>query len=229
MIRAILFDFNGVIIDDERIQMKAYQDVFSGRGIELTEEMYFDCLGMNDHVFVETIYGKAGKTATAEEIAEDVAGKTSKWKELLASGFPLFDGVEDVIRRLRTEFNLGLVSMANREEIDHVLGSTGLAECFDVVMSAEDVTTTKPDPACYREGFRRIDLAGVEKGHNPITRRQCVVIEDSPAGVISAKGARLKALGVSNTVKADELRKAGATAVTTDLSDWNAESFRRVF
>ncbi len=229
MIRAILLDFNGVIIDDERVQMKAYQEVFSEKGIDLTEEGYFECLGMNDTVFAATIAEKARKPLSAEEVAECVAKKSAKWKEAVAANIPLFEGINDFIRRMNTEFTLGLVSMASREEVEFVLAETGLAECFDAVVTADDVSTTKPDPACYREGFRRVDLAIAAKGNSSITRRQCVVIEDSPAGIMSAKGARLKALGITNTVDADILREAGADAVTTDIRDWNGDSFRRVF
>lgn len=229
MIQAILFDFNGVVIDDERVQMKAYQAVFSDKGIDLTEEDYFECLGMSDPVFVKTIFEKNGKSPSKDEIAAATVEKTKKWKEAVDAGIPLFEGIEDFIKRMETEFTLGLVSMACREEIDHILKTTGLDACFDTIVSSEDVTTTKPDPACYREGFRRVDLAGVRKGNSPITRRQCVVIEDSPAGIKSAKSARLKALGVTNTVEAGPLRDAGADAVTANINDWNAESFRRVF
>lgn len=229
MIQAILFDFNGVIIDDERIQMKAYQEVFAGHDVQLTEEGYFECLGMSDRVFARTIVEKSGKTATDGEIEDFVAAKSAKWKEFVAERLPLFEGTTDVVKRLHEAFTLGVVSMASRDEIEFVLSESGLAGYFDAIISAEDVATTKPDPACYREGFRRIDAAIAEKGDNPITRSQCVVIEDSPAGIRSAKGARLNALGVTNTVTADRLREAGADAVTTDLRDWNADSFRRVF
>lgn len=222
-------DFNGVIIDDERIQMKAYQEVFSEQGIELTEEGYFDCLGLSDKVFVQTIAERAGKSLSEEETSECIVKKTAKWKEAVSPSFPLFEGVEDFIRRMKSEFTLGLVSMASREEIEYVLNETGLADCFAAVVTADDVKTTKPNPECYREGFRRIDLAVSAAGNSSITRRQCVVIEDSPAGIQSAKGARLKALGITNTVDAESLRNAGADSVTSDIRDWNAESFRRVF
>ena len=229
MIQAILFDFNGVVIDDERIQMKAYQEVFAEKDIDLTEDAYFECLGLSDAVFAQTIFEKSGRKATNEEIALVTAGKTARWKELIEDKIPIFEGVEDFLKRMNGGFTVGLVSMAKREEIDHVLAKTGLGECFEAIVSAEDVATTKPDPACYREGFKRIDLAVVRKGNSPITRRQCVVIEDSPAGIQSAKSARLKALGVTNTVDDKSLRDAGADAVTSDLRDWNAESLRRVF
>jgi HAD superfamily hydrolase (TIGR01509 family) len=229
MIQAILFDFNGVIIDDERIQMKAYQEVFAEKDVELTEEGYFDCLGMSDAVFVKTIFERAGKATTDEEINELMAAKTVKWKQTVDKSMPVFEGVEDFIKRMSKGFSLGLVSMACREEIDHVLNARGLGKYFETIVSSEDVSTTKPDPECYRKGFANIDAAAIKNGHNPMTRRQCVVIEDSPAGVISAKSARLKALGVTNTVDAARLREAGADAVTNDLSDWNSATFQGLF
>ncbi len=229
MIQAILFDFNGVIIDDERIQMKAYQEVFADRDIELAEDGYIACLGMSDDVFARTIFERAGKTPSAVEVTEVTAAKTLKWKAAVEKRIPIFDGVDDFIKRMHGSFTLGLVSMAFREEIDFALKAAGLERYFDTVVSAEDVTTTKPDPECYREGFKRVDLANIARGNGPMTHRQCVVIEDSPAGILAAKGAQLNALGVTNTVTREALQEAGADAVTRNITDWNADSFRRVF
>lgn len=229
MVKAILMDFNGVVIDDEPIQMQAYAEVMKPEGIELTEEMYYDCLGMNDVAFVRAIASKTGKEFGDDKIRLITEGKTEAWRKIVNGGVPLFEGVEDFIIRMGKSFDLGLVSMAKREEISHILGKTGLGKYLSVVLSSEDVSTTKPDPECYRKGFQMIDAVHSSKRGYPITRRQCVVIEDAPQGVQSAKGARLKALGVTNTVSAERLRDAGAEAVTSSLKDWNAESFRRVF
>lgn len=229
MIKALLFDFNGVIIDDEPVQMRAYQEVFKDEGIELTEEGYYACMGMNDEVFVKTIYQRAGKELEAEKLPELIEAKTAKWKEDIDQELPLFDGMEDFIKRMANDFTLGLVSMARRPEIDYILEKSGIRDSFSVILSAEDVSTTKPDPECYREGFRLIDNARSSQGKNPITRRQCVVIEDATQGIIAAKLVRLKALGVTSSVSADELRKAGADAVTDKLTDWFPDSFRGVF
>lgn len=229
MVKAILMDFNGVVIDDEPIQMRAYAEVFKAEGIDLTEEMYYDCLGMNDDYFVRAIAAKAGAEFADEKVSEIIDGKFEAWRGVMREGIPLFDGVADFIRRMSNSFEIGLVSMARRKEIDHILDLTGLKPFFSVIVSAEDVSTTKPDPECYRTGFEQIDRAHTSKAGYPVLRRGCVVIEDAPQGIAAAKGARLKALGVTNTVDAERLREAGADAVTTNLSDWNAESFRRVF
>jgi len=228
MIKAILFDFNGVIIDDEPIQMEAYKEVLNEQGIDLTEEKYYACLGMNDEVFLKTIYKREGKEISDEKIPKLVEAKTENWRARIEKEVPLFDGVTDFIKRMENDFTLGLVSMARRPEIDFVMSKTGLKDSFSVILSAENVSTTKPDPECYREGFRLIDLARTAKGKAPLTRRQCVVIEDAPQGVMAARGARLAALGVTTTVDAKRLRDAGAQAVTGNLNDWSPDSFRRV-
>ena len=229
MIKAILFDFNGVIIDDEPIQLKAYQEVLKEEGIDLTEEGYYACLGMNDEVFLKTIYQRAEKEVSDEKCCELINAKTEKWKGFIDKNIPLFEGVEEFIKRMENEFTLGLVSMARLPEVAYVLEKTGLKDSFSAIVTAEDVSTIKPDPACYREGFRLVDLVRTSSGKSPLTRRQCVVIEDSPQGILSGKGARLKALGVTNTVDAKALRDAGADAVTGKLSDWSTDSFKRDF
>ena len=229
MIKAILLDFNGVIVDDEPIQMRAYQEVMSNEGIDLTEESYYECLGMNDEAFITTIYERAEKEMSREKLIELVEAKTAKWKEIINDNIPLFYGVDEFLKRMKNKFTLGLVSMARRIEIDYIFENTGLEECFAVLVSAEDVSTTKPDPECYRKGFKLVDAFRTSKGKNPITHKQCVVIEDSPQGIISGRTARLKTLGVVNTVDAKELRAAGADAVTENLNDWSPESFNRVF
>jgi beta-phosphoglucomutase len=229
MIKAILMDFNGVIIDDEPIQMRAYQELLQAEGIELSEEQYYDSLGMDDKTFVEEAYKRAGKTPEANKVLELTLAKSEKWREIVADGVPLFPGIDNFVRKMSQAFALGIVSMSRRDDIDHVLHLTDLADCFSVIVSANDITKCKPDPESYREGFRLLDLARIAKGHLPMTHPECLVIEDSPPGVQSGRSADLPVLGVTNTVSAEELRVAGAGSIAKDLNDWMPESVRRVF
>ena len=229
MIKAILMDFNGVIIDDEPIQLNAFREILKGEGIDITDEDYYSSLGMDDKTFVEAAYERAEKTPESNKVLEITLAKTNKWREVIAERVPLFDGVENFIRKSSREFTLGVVSMSRRDDIEFVLDKTGLSKYFSVVVSAEDVSNCKPDPKCYRIGFRLIDNVRTAKGHLPMIHGECLVIEDSPPGIIAAKNADLPALGVTNTVSAEELRAAGADWVTTYLDDWMPESARRVF
>lgn len=229
MIKAILMDFNGVVIDDEPIQHEAYRAIFGEEGIEISDEDYYARLGMDDRTFVASIYEAAGKTVDNEKVRETARAKTARWREIVDKEVPLFPGIENFVKKISTELALGIVSMSRREEIDFVLERTGLIPYFSTIVSADDIDACKPDPACYREGFRQIDLARIAAGGLPMVHADCVVIEDSPPGVQAGKAADLYVLGVTNTVGEAELRAAGADAVAKNLDDWMPESFRRVF
>jgi HAD superfamily hydrolase (TIGR01509 family) len=229
MIKAILFDFNGVIIDDEPVQMRAYQEVLKEHGIDLTEEDYLASLGMDDHTFVRNAFKVKGMPEPNGKTEEIVDAKFAKWKDVVSTELPLFEGIEDFVEKCSREFALGIVSMATRREIDHVLSQSGMAKHFSTIISSEHVVNCKPDPECFRIGFREIDAFRITQGHLPMNHADCLVIEDSPPGVQAAIGADLQALGVTNTVSAEELRNAGARAVAKDLRDWMPESIRRVF
>lgn len=229
MIKALLLDFNGIIINDEPLQMRIYQDILAKEGIALTDADYYSYLGMDDRRFVEAAYARAGQTPQANKILEIVENKTEVWREAVSDALPLFPGVENFIKKASKEFTLGIVSMCNHVEIDHVLETTGLGQFFSTVVTAENVSVAKPDPECYRIGFNRIDAARTAAGHLPMTHPECLVIEDSPAGVQAGVAADLQVLGVTNTVSEKDLRAAGARWIAKDLDDWWPESIRLAF
>src|SRR5690242_12929294 len=132
MIKAIFFDFNGVIIDDEMIQMKAYREVLRGHGIDLNDEMYFGALGMDDRTFMRSIFGKAGKPLTDELLASIIEQKTAVHRESVKDELPLFPGVLTFLKATAREFQLGLVSMANQNEVNYVFERARLAPLFSV-------------------------------------------------------------------------------------------------
>lgn len=222
-------DFNGVIIDDEPIQLRVYRELLDAEGIEMTDEAYMASLGMDDKTFIESAYERAGKTPETNKVLEITTAKTARWREIVAAEMPLFPNIGNFIEKMSREFALGIVSMASREEIGHVLETAGLDEFFSVIVSAEQVSNCKPHPECYKTGFRLLDLARTSSGHLPMTHRECLVIEDSPPGIISARTNGLRALGVANTVPAAALRDAGAEAIAANLDDWMPDSVRRVF
>ena len=93
MIKAILFDFNGVIIDDETIQMKAYQEILRGHQIEVTEEWYFDSLGMDDKTFIKSMFSRANKPLSEPLLAQVLDTKTDLHRQMIEDELPLFPGV----------------------------------------------------------------------------------------------------------------------------------------
>ncbi len=229
MIKAILFDFNGVIIDDEMLQLKAYQEVFVPFDVPLTEAQYLQALGMDDRTFVQNAFATAGKDLPDETFARVLSNKMEVHRRLLTDDLPLFHGVKTFLKAATREFTLGLVSMANREEIGYIFERAGLASSFSIVVSAEDVNVCKPAPDCYLQALAKVNEYRRQSGQPPVLASECLAIEDSPPGIASAGTAGMHTLGVTNTVAEAELRAAGAEVVTKDLADWNVDAVRLVY
>ena len=229
MIQAVFFDFNGVIIDDEPLQMEAYKEVLGREGLTLTEEDYYGSLGMDDRTFVRAAYERAERELTDEALARVIEAKTAAHRKLLEGELPLFPGVVTFIKAVKRQHSTGLVSMARRTEIDHVLERAGLTGHFDAVVSAEDVTACKPDPSCYASGLDFLNRRRGEAHVIPLRADECLAIEDSPPGILSARAAGMRTLGVTNTVPDKALREAGADFVTRSLADWTPDAVHHVF
>jgi phosphoglycolate phosphatase len=229
MIQAVFFDFNGVIVDDEPLQMNAYQEVLGREGLTLTEADYYGSLGMDDATFVRAAYARAERELDDETLARVLDAKTAAHRKLLEGELPLFPGVVTFIKAMSRGHAVGLVSMARRTEIDHVLGRAALADYFNVIVSAEDATACKPDPSCYNNGLEFLNRKRGESQIIPLRPDECLVVEDSPPGILSARGAGMRTLGVTNTVPDKALREAGADSVTRSLADWTPDAVHHVF
>src|SRR5689334_19230995 len=204
MIKAIFFDFNGVIIDDETIQMKAYQEVLRGHQIDLTEEWYMSALGMDDRTFVKAMFERAKQPLTDPVLETVLSAKTDLHREMIAE-LPLFPGVLTFLKACAREFSLGLVSMANKVEVGYVFERANLTPLFSVVVTAEDSSVCKPAPECYLAGLAKLNDRRQQERKLPLLASECLAIEDSPPGIESARVAGMRTLGVTNTVPAEAL------------------------
>ena len=226
MIQAIFFDFNGVIIDDEPLQMSAYRDVLREQGIELTESDYYGALGMDDVTFVRAAFERAQKPLSEEVLRTMLDAKTVIHRKLIENELPLFPGIVTFLKSAARHYSLGVVSMALQADIQYVLERARLLSLFSVIVSAEDVTVCKPAPDCYRRALEKLNE---KRRTQTLPASECLVIEDSPPGIESGRGAGMRTLGITNTVSADQLRAAGAEIATASLADWTVDAVRHVF
>lgn len=229
MINAIFFDFNGVIIDDENLQMQVYQELFREQGIELTEADYMSSLGMDDDTFVRAGYQRANAAVTEEAVQAMLAEKTVRHRKLIENELPFFPGVVTFLKAVAREHAVGLVSMATLDEAGYVLDRANLTPLFSVMVTADDVKVCKPAPDCYRVALEKLNEKRREQRLLPLLPKECLVVEDSPPGIQSGKGAGMKTLGITNTVSEEALRAAGADVVTPSLFDWNVDAVHHVF
>ncbi|MDQ2855216.1 MAG: HAD family phosphatase [Acidobacteriota bacterium] len=229
MIQALLFDFNGVIIDDEPLQLKAYQEVLRGSGIELTEEQYYGAMGTDDKAFLRAAFKRSHKELTETTMHQLMHEKSDIHRRLIEGELPLFPGVVTFLKATSRRYQLGLVSMARRMEIEYVLERAQLASLFSVIISAEDVTRCKPDPECFELAFARMNARRSTERRLPLLVKECLVIEDAAQGIAAGRSAGMRTMGVTNTVAEAILRAANADVVTKSLADWTVGAVELVF
>jgi len=218
MLRAVLFDFNGVLVDDEPIHLELFQRVLGEEGVELREEDYYRrYLGFDDRGCFAAVLADAGRPAGAAAIARLIARKAAYYRERIRrDGYPFFAGAAELVREAAARgWVLGVVSGALREEVEGALRQAGLRDAFKLLVTAEDVTEGKPDP----EGYR-LALSGLN-ARPPLPTRlvhphEALAVEDSPAGLAAAAAAGLASVAVANTYPAAELSAAGAVLDSLD-------------
>lgn len=229
MIQAIFSDFNGVIIDDEPLQMAVYREVLGERGIEITEADYYNALGLDDKGFVRVAFERAKQPLMDEVLNQVLDEKTVRHRKLIADELPLFPGVVTFLKATSREYSLGLVSMATRDEIGYVLDRARLRSLFSVTVTTEDVNVTKPAPDCYLKALEKLNEKRRTERLLPLLAHECLAIEDSPPGIEAGRNAGMRTLGITNTVSEQRLRAAGAEVVTASLADWTVDAIHHVF
>jgi beta-phosphoglucomutase len=210
VLRAILFDFNGVLVDDEPIHLELFQRILAEEGIELAaDEYYEDLVGFDDEGCFTAVYEAFDREMTPDLLQRLIDRKSAAYQEWARTdGFPFFSGAEDFIRAaIASPLRLGVVSGALRGEVEGALAQLGVREDFLALVAAEDVSEGKPNPEGYRRGLELLNSASP-----PPSRRlhphEVLVIEDTPAGLRSASANGLATLGVAQTLAAAELTLA---------------------
>jgi beta-phosphoglucomutase len=221
--RAVLFDCDGVIADSEPMHLRAFQEVLAPLGVTITPEEYLArYLGFDDREVVTEALRLHGRATDAKTIEALMTAKAARLRRVLEREARIYPGVVDFVRAL-VGLPLAVVSGALREEIEIILCHAGVGDAFRVIVAAEDVGAGKPDP----EGFLRALAALGGAGHT-IAAAECLVVEDSPAGLEAARRAGMRRLAVSNSYPAAELRDAADLVVPT-LAGLTLERVRRLF
>lgn len=223
MLQAVLFDFNGVIVDDEHLQHGSEVEVLAAEeGIRITREQYFErYLGLDDAAFFQAVLRDHGRQRSHQQLQRLMQRKVEVYLGYLEQGVCIFPGVAALVQELAADYPLAICSGAPRREIAAVLAKAGLTRCFDQVVTFEDVETGKPDPAIFLEGLTRL-----RRGATELIPPGCLVIEDAPRGVQAARAAGMACLAVTNSSAAGEL--AAAHRVVDSLAQVTPEDLRRL-
>jgi beta-phosphoglucomutase-like phosphatase (HAD superfamily) len=230
-IGAVIFDFNGVLVDDESVHFALFQEVLAQEGVTIRERDYHDrYLGYDDRRCFEAALWDAGQSASAERLDRLIAQKARRYVQVADMGLRFFPAAAETLGAVAARWPVAICSGALRSEIEYTLRRLDLLDQVAAVISAENTDKCKPDP----EGYQLALLALRAFVHDRCIRRDgtivaqetpvdlaaadCLVIEDSLAGIASAKGAGMRAVGIPNTYTALELRHAGADEVVDGLA-----------
>jgi beta-phosphoglucomutase len=196
MFEAVIFDFDGVIVDSERLHWAAFNKVLEPLGRTISWPEYMDVfIGFDDR----DAFRHALPNPDSEQLNQLITQKAAAFQALLeCGGAPALPGAVELIHHLSGQIPIAICSGALREDIVPIIQQLGIADLFDVIVTAEDTPVSKPDPAPYRLAAERL---GISRG---------IAIEDTPAGISSAKGAGLSALAVTTSYTAEFLTEADA-------------------
>lgn len=218
MIRALIFDFNGVLADDDPIHMQAFRRITEEEGLSFTDEEYLDkYLPLNDRDCFTLLFQKHFRPLGAEKLQELIGRKGVYYFEAIRAKSVLFDDTASVVKAAAGRYPLAIASGARKDEIRHILRQSQLQDCFTAIIAAEDVTFGKPHP----EPFLRAHEKLKEKDAS-LKVSECVAIEDSLGGIESAHQAGMQCLAVAHSYDQSRLRRANPEWIIDSLADFAA-------
>lgn len=207
-VRAAIFDMDGTLVDNMRFHVRAWVDVVSQLGLKVTSRERFEH-EFNGRKNEEIVPRLLSRMPTEAELAEIAHLKESRYRELFRPNLSPLAGLDTLLQRLKAAGRLLAVATAAPEPNRAlVLDGLALRGHFQVVVGAEDAPRGKPAPDIFLAAAERLGIEPAE----------AVVFEDAVNGVVAARSAGMRAVGVTTTASADELSEAGAEHVLADFT-----------
>lgn len=208
--RAVIFDFDGVLVDSEPLHYRSLREALAPEGIEISAQDYEQVyLAYDDREAIRIALERHGQPWSGERVEALAQRKARSFEGQLAE-VPLFPGARELVQSLSAELPLAIASGALRAEIEAILEGAGLRGCFSAIVGADDVARTKPDPLPYLEAAHRLRARVPD-----LEPHECLALEDSPPGMAAARAAGMTVVGVAHTYAAQRLRGLAHHVVDT--------------
>lgn len=199
-LKAVFFDFNGTIINDEAIHGELIQQILLAENLRPDRVDYQRfCLGRSDRTCLRDLLRQRGRVVSDDYLQQLMTQKARGYCDRLAAldTLPLYPGVETFIKKLHSiDLVLGLVTETDRAAVDLVLTRSQLAQYFSIIVTEDDCATSKPDPAGY---YLAVERAQQQYPQLQIEPQRCLAIEDSLVGIAAAKAAGIQVVGIAHT------------------------------
>jgi HAD superfamily hydrolase (TIGR01509 family) len=220
MLKAVIFDFDGIIVDSEPVHFRAFQSVLAPHGKRLHWQDYCThYIGLDDRDAFRKALEPGARELGSDELDGLIDGKARIFQAIVrAEKMSAFPGVAELIETLSRQLPVALCSGGLKGDILPIIGQLGLVTAFSAMVTAEDTPISKPDPAPYLLAVRKLGLPDA---------CGALAIEDTVAGIVSAKGAGLRVLAVSNSHGPQHLSQADA--VCDSLEGFDADSLEKLF
>jgi len=222
MLRAVIFDFDGVIADTEAMHFKAFNQALQPYQVQISKEAYFkEYLGFTDRDLLKTLVEEGTLKIKKSNIETIAQKKTGIFEEMLKSHVEIINGVSEFLEMLEeNDIAMAICSGALLDEIELILDKAGLRRYFQAIVSAERVRRGKPAPDGFLVALEQLN----EKCDGSIKAGECVVVEDSRWGLEAAKAAGMRTVAVTNSYQAGEL--ALADRIVGNLSELTMEDLQ---
>ncbi|TRV11816.1 MAG: HAD family phosphatase [Microcystis wesenbergii Mw_MB_S_20031200_S109] len=220
MLKAVLFDFNGVIINDEPIHQELINEILLGENLlPLGSEFAELCLGRSDRVCLRNVLTRRGRQVTEEYLTKLINKKTSLYRERLnkLEKLPIYEEIYSFLKRVKArDLQIGLVTGAIRSEVESILQRVGLGDYFSVIVTGDEISTSKPQPDGYLLAVERFNRWNFNLQLQPW---QCLVIEDTFVGCEAAKRAGMQVVGIAHTYPFHFMQR---------VSNWAIDNFSQL-
>ena len=228
-LKAVLFDFNGVVINDEAIHEKLLGQIMIEENLRpKAEEFRQVCLGRSDRACLKALFESRGRILSDTALDKLIERKSIAYRQELDSleKLPIYPGVQDLIFNLRAaQLKMAVVSGAVRSEIELVLSKSQLLENFSVIVAGDDIPVSKPEPDGYLFAIDQLNQQHPGLGLKP---SECIAIEDTFAGITAAKNAGIAVVGVANTYPFHMLQRRANWTVDY-LTDLELDRVRQIY
>src|ERR1700683_554608 len=180
---AVLFDFDGVLVNSEPLHYQAFREVLAAEHLQLDEAEYYpEWIGFDDKGAIRHVYQKRKLELSPKLFLTLMTRKSEVMMDLIyRRQFGALPGAAEFVRTLWRRCPLAICSGALREEIEAMLEGIALRDCFPIITAAEDVTVGKPDPSGYLQTMKML----ADRQGRKLEPKDCLIIEDAPTVIHS--------------------------------------------